>query len=153
MRLSRGLHGAPEYHPLRTDAAEQFAALGEFVCRFGGRFRALEDQNPQWNFRRFNGRQTDNLTFYPHPRPLNRAATVTDVGAGDAVFHLNGKGEAAVIDLPIWVFLKDGSRGIAVQAEAGPDGKIVYGVIFRREMGPVAADEVVHTQPLNGFGW
>jgi hypothetical protein len=143
LRLSRVIAGAPEFHPLRTDSEAQFSAVAEFVSRYGRRFRVLGHREADWLRSR-----NDRICCAPDIRPLNRAATVADIGSGDAVFHLNGKGEPAVTELPVWVMLKDGTVGLAVQAEIGPDGTMVYGVIFRRGMDMVPAEDVERAIPM-----
>jgi hypothetical protein len=145
LKLSRALIGAPEFHPLRTDSEDQLAAVMEFVGRYGRRFRVISYREADW----LRSGRSDRACCVPDLPPLNRAATVADIGSGDAVFHLNGKGEpAAVAELPIWVSLKDGTRGLAVQAEIGPGGSLVYGVFFEHGMGAVPAEEVETTMPV-----
>jgi hypothetical protein len=86
--------------------------------------------------------------FIPDIRPLGRPATADDVRAGRAVFHLGGKGKLADQPLPAWVLLKADAgkkhpaRGLAVQAEVGPDRAVRYGVIFRHAIREVPASEV-----------
>jgi hypothetical protein len=142
LKLSRAIAGAPEFHVLRSDSEAQFTAVAEFVGRYGRRFRVLGYRESDWMRAR-----PERLCCVPDVRPLNRAATVADIGSGDAVFHLNGKGEPAVAELPVWVLLKDNTIGLAVQAEVGPEGTMVYGVIFRRGMGAVPAEEVERVLP------
>jgi hypothetical protein len=81
-------------------------------------------------------------------RPLGRAATADDVKAGKAVFHQGGKGKVADLKLPAVAVLKHDEnkerppRLLIVQAEVGPDGKAIYGVITRADIRMVPADEL-----------
>jgi hypothetical protein len=91
--------------------------------------------------------------FIPDIAPLGRAATEADVRTGRAVFELGGNGKFADQNLPAWLLLKSESKkeyptfGLVVQAETGPDGKPVYGVIFRHEIRAVRSDEVERIDP------
>jgi hypothetical protein len=135
--------GVPEYHALRTDAADQLAAVDEFLGRFDRRFRVLSRREADWlNVPR------SHACCVPDLRPLHRAATVGDIGSGDAVFHLAGKGLPVVVELPMWVLLNDGTRGLVVQAEAAPDGTLVYGVVFRHGMAAVAAADILRSMAV-----
>ena len=87
-------------------------------------------------------------TFIPNIPPRNRPATPANVKAGNAVFDLGGKGKLADTKLPAWLLLKTEAKekypafGLVVQAEVGPDGKTVYGVVFRHDIRAVKAEEV-----------
>jgi hypothetical protein len=144
LRLSRSVAGAPEFHALRADSEELLAGVAEFVGRYGRRFRIVSNREAHW----MGVGHSDRAFCAPDVRPLNRAATVADIGAGDAVFHLGGRGQPAVADVPLLLMLRDGTRGVAVQAEVAPDGTIVYGAFFRRGMGAVPADDVVAVVPV-----
>jgi hypothetical protein len=148
-RLAELVVGLPEYHPLRRDAdrvlAETRALLGRYARRFR---RANYDEQQRWDV----WRASDSV-FVPDIRPLGRPATAADVTAGRAIFELNGAGKVADAKLPAWVVLKadaklpDAPAGLVVQAEVGPDGKVVYGVIFRHSIRTVPADEVERLEP------
>jgi hypothetical protein len=148
-RLAELVIGLPEYHPLRRDAdrvlAETRALLGRYARRFR---RATYDEQQRWDVR-----QVGDSVFVPDIRRLSRPATAADVAAGRAVFELAGAGKVADGKLPAWMVLKadaklpDAPPGLAVQAEAGPDGKVVYGVIFRHAIRTVRADEVERLEP------
>jgi hypothetical protein len=144
-RLAELTVGLPEYHPLRRDAdqvrADARAVLGKYV----GRFRPIT-----WSERsRWEMGYPGDVGYAPDVKPLGRPATAADVAAGRAVFHLNGSGKLADLKLPAWVVLKEGHAerdrpvcGLAVQAEVGPDGAVIYGAIFRHAIRTVKASEV-----------
>ena len=79
---------------------------------------------------------------------MGRAATADDVKAGKAVFHLDGKGKAADLQLPAVAVLKGDEKKerpphvLIVQAEAGPDGAVTYGVITREGVRAMPASEL-----------
>jgi hypothetical protein len=110
--------------------------------------------------------------YAPDIRPLGRPATAADVAAGRAVFHRDGKGKPAAhppgtvilkpaartswvpTDGPVWLGLacwlatwERTEAGLVLQAEVGPDGKLVYGVVFRHAIRTVQADEVEPATP------
>jgi hypothetical protein len=64
-----------------------------------------------------------------------------------AVFHLGGKGKLAKQKLPAVAILK-GEKGLIVQAEIGPDGKPVYGIITGPAIRRVEAKDVTAVEPL-----
>jgi hypothetical protein len=142
--VSEALVGAPPYHPLRTDCDTARRALNEMLGRFDGRLRRVTAAEAKklsvagWG------------AFIPNIKPLNRAATADDVALGDAVFSLNGKGKPSDVALPAWVTLNDKRKtcGLAVQAETGPDGVTVYGVIFAQDMRAVPATEVAQVESV-----
>lgn len=60
---------------------------------------------------------------------------------------------AAAGTWPAWLLLKgstedDPEWGLVVQAEVGPDGRGVYGAIFRHSIRAVRADEVERVEPV-----
>ncbi|MFL6201192.1 MAG: hypothetical protein ACJ76J_18635 [Thermoanaerobaculia bacterium] len=129
--------GAPRYHPLLEDGDERLAALKAALDRYADNFRPAS----RW--------EASLLSDYPgHPQylpgilPLGRAATAADVAQGKAVFHLDGKGRPAALELPVAATLKSGLPALIVQAETGPDGEVTYGVITREAVLTVAASEV-----------
>jgi hypothetical protein len=147
-KASELLVGAPHFHPLRKDADARRAALGAFIDRYG---RSLRPVLPIETARL--GVRSAYPRFIPDIRPLGRPATAADVAAGRAVFHLGGKGKVAGVALPAWVVLTADAddphppRGLAVQAEVGPDGAVTYGVIFRADVRVVPAAEVGRVEP------
>lgn len=92
--------------------------------------------------------------------PLGRPATADDVRKGKAIFELQGKGKLASAKLPLAGTLKGAKEVIEegrpkktggvliVQAEAGPDGKVRYGVITAHSMRMVSADDVKDIRPV-----
>jgi hypothetical protein len=161
-RVTELVAGVPPYHPLHRDADKSLGALKGFLDRCAYRLRRFTGAEAG----RLGFRAGD-PAYVPAARPLGRAATAADVAAGRAVFHFNGKGKP-VADAPAWVTRVTAPRwewlrtdpiwlgltlwqavsgppedGLVVQAEAGPDGELVYGVIFRRAIRAVRVDEVV----------
>jgi hypothetical protein len=166
VRITALVVGIPPFHPLHRDAAKSLPALKAFLDRHGRRFRRLTEAEA----RRYDLR--GDPAYAPDIRPLGRPATAADVAAGRAVFHLGGKGKpvanppAAVVlrpavrqawvpadgqvwlGLTLWLATSERPQyGFVVQAEAGPDGKVVYGVIFRHAIRAVGADEVERVEP------
>ncbi len=136
--LADNIAGLPFYTRLATDADNRLDAIKAFVARFKGRLRPSTEEE----------RRT--LAFHslvPDIRPLGRAATEADVKAGRAVFHLGGKGKPITLKSPAAAEV-DGESGLIVQAEAGPDGKAVYGVIFQTAIRRVDAKEIERITPL-----
>jgi hypothetical protein len=142
-KLGELVVGLPLYHPLLKDADERLTALKGALDRFGG------------NYRRATGREVELLnrrpwtpTYLPDIRPLGRAATADDVKAGKAVFHLDGKGKPADVVLPAAGVLKRDEKKerpphvLIVQAEVGPGGEVVYGILARDAVRTVPAGEV-----------
>jgi hypothetical protein len=135
--LSYQVAGTPAYHPLLKGSRGRIAALKAHLARFAGRFRKPA------------GVEKDifDTSFLPDIRPLGRSATAKDVEEGRAVFHLDGKGRPVSRKLPAVAHLK-GNVGLIVQAEEGPGGAAVYGIIFRHSIRRVAAAEVLRVTPL-----
>ena len=148
-RLAEVVVGLPEHHPLRRDADRVLADTRARLVRYARRFRRVTyDEQRRWDL----WRPSDSV-FVPDIRPLGRPATAADVATGRAVFELNGAGKVTDAKLPAWVVLKadakrpDALPGLVVQAEVGPAGKVVYGVIFRHAIRAVPADEVERLEP------
>jgi hypothetical protein len=139
-RLARLAVGLPEPNPLRPDADSVLAEVRSTLLRY--EFRPLTDEE-----RGRLGVVQSEWTFGPVISSPNRPATAADVRAGRAVFDFNGRGRVPAGTRPGWILLKgagnDDSRwGRVVQAEAGPDGKVVYGAVFRHAIRAVRADDV-----------
>jgi hypothetical protein len=146
LQLSRLVVGVPEPHPLRPNADRVLADMRATLLRYEGHFRILTlDERSRL------GHAHLEIVFGPDIKPLGRPATAADVRAGRAVFELNGNGRLADGPVPVWVQLKgdgeDSAWGRAVQAEVGPGGKAVYGVIFRHAIRSVKADDVERVEP------
>jgi hypothetical protein len=145
-RAGEMLIGLPKYHPLRRDADRVLVETRTLLARYGRHVRPMTwDEGERLKFNH------SGTTFIPDIRPLGRPATANDVTAGRAVFALPG-GRVADVKLPAWVILKgdrkaDPLAGVVVQAEVGPDGKVVYGAIFRHAIRAVRADEVERIEP------
>jgi hypothetical protein len=130
MRVEDMVFGLPRYHPLLIDADRRLEDLKLAIKRFQGRFRvmtaaekrALEVYGPE-------------PKFVVDIQPLGRPATAQDVADGKAVFSLDGKGKPAKMTLPAVAVWKEAeaqrrqSRVLIVQAEVGPDGETVCGVL------------------------
>jgi hypothetical protein len=75
------------------------------------------------------------------------------VCAGRAIFHLDGKGKLADLKLPAVGTLKDSDkkesekRVLIVQAEVGPDGEVVCGVIGKNEIRTARGKELSAVAP------
>jgi hypothetical protein len=92
--------------------------------------------------------------YRPDFPPLPHPATADDVKAGKAIFHLDGQGKLADVPLPavgIWKKTakeREPRRGLILQAELGPDGEILYGVIERNAIRTVPASDFATVTPL-----
>jgi hypothetical protein len=141
--------GLPAFHPLLKDAEERRAAIKKVLDQFRGRWRVLTDAE-----RRAVAGNTSEVRFGPDLRPLGRPATAEDVKGGRAVFHLDGKGKLAEVGIPARGKYKraaraDGPRStLIVQAEVGPGGEVVYGVIERHAIRAVPARAFAEVIPL-----
>jgi hypothetical protein len=148
MRLNEIVAGLPFYHILQRDPDQSLPKTKEILDLYRGRFRSQSGQE-----RERIGMGFAEPGFIPNIKPLGRSATPADVKAGDAIFELNGKGRTADVELPAWLLLKSDAKkeypryGLVVQAEVGPDGKIVFGTIFRYDIRAVRADEVERIEP------
>ncbi len=123
--------GAPLCHPLLRDADQRLAALKEFLDRFQGRLKRMSGAQDYLLEASFF-----DVRYIPDIRPLDRPATAEDVKAGRAIFHLGGKGKRAEQSFPASGVLRGErdqhgrpARVLIVQAEVGPDGKVIYGII------------------------
>jgi CHAT domain-containing protein/Tfp pilus assembly protein PilF len=152
--------GLPCLDPLRKDAPWKAfrvlpgdqRAIAEWLDTFGRRLRPATagEKSRLWSM-------YYETRLIPDLRPLGRPATAEDVKAGRAVFHLDGKGKLAEgVRLPAWLVLqKDAAdehwASLAVQAETGPYGEVVYGVIERRGMRRVRANEAARVEPVDAL--
>jgi hypothetical protein len=147
-KVSSSVVGLPTFHLMRTDSEDALKAMKEAIERYSTRFRQITPEE-----RDVFGTSPFDPTFIPSIKPLTQAATADDVSAGRALFHLNGKGKPGGLALPALVTLRkegnnDPVRGLAVQAEIGADGAIVYGVIFKHEMRAVPTADVEKVVPV-----
>jgi hypothetical protein len=141
--------GLPLYHPLLKDADRRLTEFKAAFDRFAGNYRRASRQE-------LEALQLHRWTrlFLPDIRPLGRAATADDVKAGKAVFHQGGKGKVADLQLPAVAILKRDQnmerppQVLIVQAEVGPDGKAMYGVITRADIRMMPAEELTGIKPL-----
>jgi hypothetical protein len=82
---------------------------------------------------------------------LDRAATEADVKAGRALFHLDGQGKKATLELPaVGLLVRSEGEPVKVlilQAEVGPGGT-VYGVVGERVIGRFPSHRVVGVRSL-----
>lgn len=146
-RLAEIMVGLPDYHPLRRDADRLLDETRRLLTKYGRNVRRLT-----WDEQRQFDIVPRGPTYVPAIRPLGRPATAEDVPAGRAVFALPG-GTVADVKLPAWLVLKadaakeEPPKGLVVQAEVGPDGAVVYGVIFRHAIRAVRAAEVERVEP------
>jgi hypothetical protein len=147
-QLSEIVAGIPSPHPLRKNADRILHDINAQLDTYARRLRPMDfverHRLDMWRM---------DLSFIPDIKPLGRPAADHDVKTGRAVFHLAGKGQVADQKLPAWLLLKSEAKkespafGLIVQAEVAPDGKPVYGVIFRHEIRAVRADEVERIEP------
>jgi len=149
MKLSEIVIGLPSYHPLCKDADKRLMAFRIAFDRFRGSYRKATEPE-----RACLGMVEGSPAYLPDISPLGRAATAEDVKAGKAVFHLDGKGKPANLMLPAFAEWKsevnkdDPRRLLIVQAEVGPDGDMVYGVLMRNDIRTVPARELVNIKAL-----
>jgi hypothetical protein len=154
-KLSEVLVGVHPYHPLLKDADKQLTALKSFYDRFGGNFRRLgwaEEQVLKLDYESQlkRGRRPSSFSnphYVPALRPLGRVATAEDVKSGKAIFYLDGKGRPSNLKLPACAVRKggdkDGQQGVLImQAETGPDGKTILGVIEPAGIKSISDSEV-----------
>lgn len=152
--------GVPAYHPLLKDADDRLPKLKAALDRFP-RFRRATDAEtavlrpPADRPENFVFDYTRQGLFVPAVGLLDRPATADDVKAGRAVFHLDGKGKPTDLHLPAFAFLKKGERPpervLIVQAEAGPDGAVTYGVVTRHDVRTLAAGEVENVKSIRAW--
>jgi len=148
MSLGEIVAGIPFYHVLLAEPEQGVRRIKEFLNLYRDRFREMNPEEQE----RFGIRFMRNA-YIPDIKALGRPATTHDVKAGTAIFELDGQGRIADGDQSGWLQLKSEARkeypevGLVVQCEVGPDGKRVYGVIFRHSVRAVKADEVERIEP------
>ncbi len=141
--------GVPEYYALLNDADDRIADMKKLLDHYQGKFRRLAGTEQAGLFS-----YTYGTHLVPNVRPLGRPATPDDVKAGKAIFHLNGNGKLADVTLPAlgtWkraAKVEEARRCLIVQAEVGPDGGIVYGIIEPHAIRAVRAGELAKVTPL-----
>lgn len=142
-KLGELVVGLPRYHPLFKDADKRLTAFKAAFDRYAGNYRRAT-----WREQQSLGLSSWAPAYLPDIRPLARAATADDVKAGKAVFHLDGKGKPADLELPAVAVLKRDEkkeqppRVLIVQAEVGPDCAVTYGIITREEVRVVPGREL-----------
>jgi len=140
--------GLPEYHPLHKGRNALMQNLKQSLDQFQGRYRRATTQEAE-----LFAVEAGVPTFLPAFEVLDRPATAEDVKAGKAIFHLPD-GKRVKMKLPAQGSLKiDGQRKqpvpvLIVQAEAGRDGEITYGIIRRHGIEAVSARQVEQVKPL-----
>jgi hypothetical protein len=148
LNLNVLLLGAPRTHPLFKDSEARLEAMKATLDRYLGTYRQA---NP-WLAHRLGAPPFGRPPFIPDIRPLGRAATADDVKAGKAVFHLDGQGQPAALELPAIAKLQRPKREpvpvLIVQAETGPGGKTTYGVIALDEIRAVSGRELTEIKTL-----
>jgi disulfide oxidoreductase YuzD len=98
-----------------------------------------------------------NPRFEPDIVPLDRPATVEDVKAGRAVFHLSGKGKRTDLALPAFGIPNTDSGRVnplpilIVQAKTGPEGSVIYGILSRHAIRSAPATDFNRVTPLKEF--
>jgi hypothetical protein len=135
IRMCHCLFGVPAYHPLFKDAAERLQLMKAAVDAYRGRYRVLTRDERQLLD---DGNDCVAPRFAPNILALDRPATEEDVLAGDAVFHLEGKGRLTGERLPFWACLTnpppapDHKYALVVQAETDEGGGTTYGAVTAR---------------------
>lgn len=136
--------GIPWYSIMLSDRDESIQKQKDFYNRFKMRkiteaeFEALEGDLPY--FRPF---------FIPDIQPLGRVATAKDVTDNKAVFHLDGKGTKANVNLPQIVAYTGEVSGllnnkvIVIQAEVDENGNTIYGILSGDGLKRVTANELI----------
>ena len=140
--------GVPLAHPLLKDAAQRRELMKQTLDRFQGRFRATTVKEAvalgigPWS-----------PLFVPEVVPLGHPATADDVSKGLAIFEQGGRGKAAQVKLPAVATLtgnKDrrATTLLLLQAEIGPDGRLIYGAVGRGILRAIPAQELTDIVPL-----
>jgi hypothetical protein len=142
-KLGQLVIGLPPYHPLFKDADKRLTGFKTAFDRFAGKYRRAN-----WRERESLGISPWTPAYIPNLRRLGRAATAEDVKAGQAIFHLDGKGKPADLTLPAVAVLKRDAkkerppRVLIVQAEVSASGQVTYGVIMREDIRAMPAHEL-----------
>jgi hypothetical protein len=130
--------------PATAKLNEMKALLDRFRGKFRRATRAVWNTEAAWGGARFE----------PAIVPLDRPATAEDVEAGRAVFHLSGKGKRTALSLPaVGIPRTDPGRVnplpvLIVQAETGPDGVVIYGIVERHAIRSAPASQFARVTPL-----
>jgi len=132
-KLSSLLCISPRFHPLLKDADQRLAALKREYDRFDGNFRQVT------NFERHLMKlDVWNISYVPNIN-LTQPATAADVAAGKAIFHQQGRGKPAKLELPAAAKLakdadnNDAPYALILQAELDEAGNTVLGVVLSKE--------------------
>jgi hypothetical protein len=151
--LCQSVAGLPAFHGLLKDADVRLAVMRQALYTFRGKIRMATPAEQIL----LSG-NTYEVWFMPQITPLGRPATDKDVIAGKAVFHLNGQGKVASVDLPARGTFKATAKGekprqsLIIQAEVDSNGAIHYGIIEQHEIRMASADEFSTVTPLNNLG-
>jgi hypothetical protein len=123
--------------------------------RFAGKYRSVTGRELEsLSFTEGQSLSTWTPAFIPDIRPLSRPATIADVKAGNAIFHLEDRGKQADQSLPAVAVLKGDEKkehprhALIVQAEVGPDGQVTYGIIMKEAIRAAEAGELTAIKPL-----
>lgn len=149
IHLSECLIGVPAYNPLMGDAEARLDALRAYLSRYGSRLRPLEYiemSAAQFDAGRLAAMFVPDLVIDSHP------ATAGDVASGKAIFAAGqGASPVANVKLPALGTVRDTNgveRVLVVQAERDASGRVRYGIIARRQIRAVAADELSELKAL-----
>ncbi len=135
--------GVPRYHPLLKDSEVRLSTIKTTLDRFAGNFRQVNARE-----RNILGLPGWSAAYLPDIQPLDRPATVEDVTAGKAIFHMGGTGKRAEMVLPAVGILTSEAKSVKspnlliVQAEIGLGGELSLGIITRDDIRRVSASEV-----------
>lgn len=156
--------GVPAYHPLLKDADERLPKLKTALDRLP-QFRRATDYETAI-LRPYDGDEpeksfffdyTQQMLFVPAIGMLDHPATMEDVKAGRALFHLDGKGKLHDLHLPAYGILKKDKktnqreRLLIIQAEVAPDGTVTYGVISRYDVRVLSGKDVEKTKSIRDW--
>jgi hypothetical protein len=149
--------GLPRYDPRQQRRDESLAAIKKTFDSFV-------------KYRCANDIEAESLYFHPpHPvyvpdlPPLGRAATAEDVKAGKEIFHLDGRGRMAKLDLPAAASLvkpgqkvndrRSSRRVMILQAEVNADGNLLYGIVGDGPGRIAKPSELTDIKPIKKVSW
>ncbi len=152
-QISKLVGGLPTYHPLFKDADKRLDRFKAAFDRFAGNYRRATNLEAIV----LNLYTWEHAAYLPDIRSAGHAATAADVKAGKAIFHLDGQGKPAKLELPAVAELqaemsKDKpARLLILQAEVGPDGETTYGVVTTGAVRTATALELTNIRSLAQF--
>lgn len=143
------VYGIPCYNPLFKNAEERLGSLKTLIDHYRGHYRILTGTE-----KNLLGLMHRDAKLVPVISPLDHPATAEDVQQGLAIFHLDGKGTLAKIQLPAVASVKKEQQGqngppvLIVQAEVNAEGKTLCGIITAHEIKTVDLEELKNIKPI-----